>query len=477
MLKSESPSYRAADENWDLTNGEDKAIESALDQIDREVEEAALRKDRLALEDAVSKYSHFITQRGSPRAMYGTAVALDKMAELEKSNRILEQSIDAYHRVLKAKDVPDKLYSVAADRCVALAQFRGWYNKAVEVTKEIVARFPTSLASMNKLGTIFLMLGNNAEASGTFRKALKLDPSSGYAKAHLGFALKQMSVVAAQEDEALDAQQMVQKRAVLEEAVQLFKEGIATRDEGVLDGRFFFHLGDALQRLGRRSEADEVYKEAAELGMIPSFWQRSLYNVNGLRSKPIWTPTEIGLEMELDTLKMNWEAIKWEALEILGTNERGDFVPEGESLKDTGFWAQFELFRQGQEVADNCARAPVTCGLIRAIPEVAGNRRGQVKFSVMKSGTHVHPHSGPTNCRLRGHLGLYVPQDAIGPSTRLRVADQYLEWRDGGMFIFDDSFDHEVWYSSTQNEPRVVLIFDIWHPDLSPELKRTLPAI
>ena len=36
------------------------------------------------------------------------------------------------------------------------------------------------------------------------------------------------------------------------------------------------------------------------------------------------------------------------------------------------------------------------------------NRRERVKFSVMKSGTLIHTHSGPTNCQLRAHLGLKV---------------------------------------------------------------------
>lgn len=33
----------------------------------------------------------------------------------------------------------------------------------------------------------------------------------------------------------------------------------------------------------------------------------------------------------------------------------------------------------------------------------------QIKFSVMQPGTHVWPHTGPTNCRLRMHLGLVIP--------------------------------------------------------------------
>lgn len=41
----------------------------------------------------------------------------------------------------------------------------------------------------------------------------------------------------------------------------------------------------------------------------------------------------------------------------------------------------------------------------------------QVKFSVMHPGTHIWPHTGPTNCRLRAHLGLVIPE-----SVAIRVA-------------------------------------------------------
>ena len=35
----------------------------------------------------------------------------------------------------------------------------------------------------------------------------------------------------------------------------------------------------------------------------------------------------------------------------------------------------------------------------------------QIKYSVMLPGTHVWPHTGPTNCRLRLHLGLVIPKN------------------------------------------------------------------
>ena len=37
-------------------------------------------------------------------------------------------------------------------------------------------------------------------------------------------------------------------------------------------------------------------------------------------------------------------------------------------------------------------------------------------------GTHVWPHTGPTNCRLRMHLGLVIPK--TGNGTKLRCGDE-----------------------------------------------------
>ena len=36
--------------------------------------------------------------------------------------------------------------------------------------------------------------------------------------------------------------------------------------------------------------------------------------------------------------------------------------------------------------------------------------------------------------------------------------------------VFDDSFEHEVWHDG--DSPRLVLIADIWHPELSSHAQR-----
>lgn len=43
------------------------------------------------------------------------------------------------------------------------------------------------------------------------------------------------------------------------------------------------------------------------------------------------------------------------------------------------------------------------------------------------------------------------------------------------MLVFDDSFEHEVWHNGTSM--RLVLIVDVWHPELTEHERRSLPAI
>ena len=46
----------------------------------------------------------------------------------------------------------------------------------------------------------------------------------------------------------------------------------------------------------------------------------------------------------------------------------------------------------------------------------------------------------------------------------IRVADQWLTWKEGEVLIFDDSYEHEV--INMTDSIRVVLLFRFWHPDL-----------
>uniref|UniRef100_A0A3Q2CVD3 Un-named hu7910 n=1 Tax=Cyprinodon variegatus TaxID=28743 RepID=A0A3Q2CVD3_CYPVA len=92
-------------------------------------------------------------------------------------------------------------------------------------------------------------------------------------------------------------------------------------------------------------------------------------------------------------------------------------------------------------------------------------------FSVMQPGTHVWPHTGPTNCRLRMHLGLVIPTPGEAPIGRPLT----FTWEEGKVLIFDDSFEHEVWQEA--DSYRLIFIVDVWHPELTQYQRQTLSPI
>ena len=77
--------------------------------------------------------------------------------------------------------------------------------------------------------------------------------------------------------------------------------------------------------------------------------------------------------------------------------------------------------------------------------------------------------------RITAHLGLRIPKTEDITNSYIRVADQIYHWKDGELFLFDDSFEHEVWHYNERNESRLVLLFDFRHPDLDPDEPIEMP--
>ena len=73
----------------------------------------------------------------------------------------------------------------------------------------------------------------------------------------------------------------------------------------------------------------------------------------------------------------------------------------------------------------------------------------------------------------------------MAPEYHLTVDGETLTWDDGKCLVFDDSYLHSVKHTSFNNdkypsneiieqEDRVVLIIDLWHPDLSEEEREAI---
>jgi aspartyl/asparaginyl beta-hydroxylase (cupin superfamily) len=69
--------------------------------------------------------------------------------------------------------------------------------------------------------------------------------------------------------------------------------------------------------------------------------------------------------------------------------------------------------------------------------------------------------------RVRAHLGIDIP-----PACGIRVGGVTATWQTGKCIVFDDSFPHEVWNDGERD--RIVLVVDLWHPDLSDDEVRLL---
>lgn len=199
---------------------------------------------------------------------------------------------------------------------------------------------------------------------------------------------------------------MKTKHNKYEEAAEAFKKALEGDTGPANEPRFYYHYGDSLMLLGRHDEARAVHERGAKLGHFLSPSQRSLYNVDRLKSTPWWDVEKTPYSRLAKALEKSWKEILRE-----GEAAKASYEQEKEGLKKRGEWSQLDLFVRGQEVPERCARAPVTCSVVRSEPAAAGCRRGQIKFSLMAPGTHVRAHVGPTNCRLRMHLGLSNTKD------------------------------------------------------------------
>lgn len=175
----------------------------------------------------------------------------------------------------------------------------------------------------------------------------------------------------------------------------------------------------------------------------------------GLSSRAFHDPARFPIVRALEDA---YDAIRSELLS-LGSSV---FHAETEKLERTGSWEVLHLFERGRKNLENCALCPVTVGLIETHATVR-TLAGLSYVSKMSPGTHVTAHRGPTNLRLRCHLGIEVPDGPCG----LRVGNDTCRWREGKCIIFDDSLEHESWNYTTST--RIVLIVDLWHPDLAPE--------
>ena len=144
---------------------------------------------------------------------------------------------------------------------------------------------------------------------------------------------------------------------------------------------------------------------------------------------------------------------------------------DAHGLVDNPEWSTLYLWQNGRAVAEHVARCPKTFEAVTQldVPHIT-TRAPSILFSRLSPGARIPPHAGMLNSRLICHLPLIVP-----PGCGFRVGGETRHWTEGELLVFDDTVEHEAWNDGTSD--RIILIFDIWRPELSGLERRAVTAL
>ena len=183
----------------------------------------------------------------------------------------------------------------------------------------------------------------------------------------------------------------------------------------------------------------------------------------------------------LEELEAATAAIGQELIDIIRDDQPG-FAPyihydqhmpldQWRELNHSPRWSAYHFYEKGRPIEDRCRRAPATIAAVTRLPQAeVALRSPSAMYSALAPKTQIPPHTGVANFRLVVHLPLIVP-----PGCGFRVGGEQWEWRVGEACVFDDTIEHEAWNNS--EDPRYILICDVWSPRLSPEERVAIAGI
>lgn len=183
----------------------------------------------------------------------------------------------------------------------------------------------------------------------------------------------------------------------------------------------------------------------------------------------------------LDRVEQAYDEIRAELAALM---DAGDFftpyvepranrptVRDVHGMENNPDWGAYYLWKNGEIVPEHAEGCPKTLAALDGLPltRIKG-RAPSILFSLLRPHTRIPPHHGFINARLICHLPLLVPE-----KCGLRVGNDSREVVAGQAWAFDDSIEHEAWNDSDQ--PRVILLFDVWRPELSEAERASVAAM
>lgn len=363
-----------------------------------------------------------------------------------------------------------------ADRALAARDL----PKAAGLLEQAAELSPGDLGVWMRVAAVRRANGEPAKALSAVHKALEIQP---------------------RDFTALLMRASLMERLGSAEAGEAWGQALAQRPPGAVPPQLASVVGEAEQKYAAWMEQEEARLKAAmasaeeaanadEQKRIDRFRNNVLRRTRPFHSEPTDYAFPELAEREfhprrlfpwLETVESATAGILSELRSLLA-EERAELVPyvqfedhvpmdQWRPLNRNPDWTAIHLIQHGKLVEANARHCPKTMSLLAELPQpqIPGASPNAM-FSLLAPHTKIPPHVGISNARLVCHLPLIVPEGCW-----FRVGGETRYWKSGEAFVFDDTIEHEA--ANPSDELRVVLIFDLWHPDLSAAERSAVAAL
>jgi aspartate beta-hydroxylase len=389
-----------------------------------------------------------------------------------------------YQQILAADpDHPEALSFMAVSALQA-----GDARAGIALLERGVAAHPTDPNLHKNLGLAYRAGGRSEAALQAFSRAVELKPDFVVAMLNQGALLAELGRTEealtpyARAFEAAEKTGLFMNPALIPAGVRVLADKALAALQQARHEAFQAALAPIEKQYGRASldrvwHCLESYLALRPPIPLPAPQRPTFMAFPGLPARPWYEREEFPWMADVER---HTDAIREELLDVL----KGDagfrpFVEMPTEHPGAAYWRQlnhspswnaFFFYRDGAPFADNRARCPRTVAALESAPlNRVADHSPEALFSVLTPGAHIPPHTGVVNIRLVVHLPLIVPADC-----GIRVGAETRGWEEGRCIVFDDTYEHEAWNRSGQT--RVVLIFDIWNPNLTVPEREAMQA-
>ncbi|MFZ5608608.1 MAG: aspartyl/asparaginyl beta-hydroxylase domain-containing protein [Pseudomonadota bacterium] len=375
----------------------------------------------------------------------------------------------ALHEAILARDPKSKpSLSFLAQEAVT----QGRYDEAIALVERFIAEEPDEALHRHSLGLCHAAKRDFASAARAFREAIDIDQRNPLSYLLYGTALAQMgegmrAAAAASAAFQLDpglavVKDMSDVAPVIASSIQLgrdlLKAAMQSLHQAAINDTAKRFPGEKLERvagaLWPTSQDSPKFKDPLQRPSVfymPDLKPRAVYERGSFR----WITD---LEAASDDIIAEYDANAAKATSVFALEPH-----LGVKLEVGGqeAWQAVYLYRNTQAVTENLALFPKTAAILKSLPLAQlGGQPVNAYFSILAPGARIPAHCGQVNSHVTVHLPLHVTDEAS-----LKIGGKTHHHRPGKAFVFDDSFEHSA--ANDGSKPRVVLIFEVWNPQLS----------